>query len=77
MNIRWYRFNKYNVKEEYNKGSVNDHIWEKEELPESWNVVMICPIHKKYDIQICNNDRRIVLLNVAYKVLSYCILDKI
>lgn len=30
-------------------------IWEKETLTESWNVAVICPIHKKDDQQICKN----------------------
>lgn len=57
------------------------HIWEKEELPQSWSVAIInptrYPIYKKYDSHICNNYSGIALLNMAYKILSYCILDRI
>jgi hypothetical protein len=53
------------------------HIWEKEVLPEGWNIAVVCPIHKKSDLQICNNYRGISLLNVVYKILFYCILDRV
>ncbi|KAE9536792.1 hypothetical protein AGLY_006854 [Aphis glycines] len=53
------------------------HIWEKEVLPEGWNFAVVCLIHKKGNPQICNNYRGIALLNVVYKILSYCILDKV
>ncbi|KAF0753777.1 ribosome biogenesis protein TSR3 isoform X1 [Aphis craccivora] len=48
-----------------------------EVLPEGWSVAVVCPIHKKGDPQICNNYRGIALLNVVYKILSNCILDRI
>jgi len=53
------------------------HTSEKEELPQSWSIVVICPIYKKDDPQIRNNNREIASLNVTYKVLSYYILDRI
>jgi len=31
----------------------------------SWNVAVVCPIHKKDDPQICNNYRGIALVNVV------------
>jgi len=37
----------------------------------------VYPIHKKEDKQIYNNYIGIDLLNVTYKILFYCILDKI
>lgn len=52
-------------------------IWEKEKLPEDWNISLICPEHKKNDSQDSTNYRGIVLVNVAYKILAYCILDRI
>jgi len=53
------------------------YIWKQEILLEGWNIAVVCPIHKKGDPQICNNYRGIALLNVVYKILSYCILDRI
>jgi hypothetical protein len=32
-------------------------IWEKEELPENWNMVNYVPIHKKGDKTLCQNCR--------------------
>lgn len=52
-------------------------IWRKEKIPKEWKIALIYPIHKKGDKQICNNYRGIALLNVTYKILSYCLLDTI
>ena len=52
-------------------------IWRKEVIPKEWRTALVCPIHKKGDRQLCNNYRGIALLNVAYKILSYCLLDRI
>ncbi|XP_029348373.1 uncharacterized protein LOC100575877 [Acyrthosiphon pisum] len=52
-------------------------VWETEILPIDWGVAYICPIHKKGDKQVCSNYRGIALLDTTYKVLSYCILDRI
>ncbi|KAL4103847.1 hypothetical protein QTP88_019182 [Uroleucon formosanum] len=52
-------------------------IWENVRLPKDWNTSLICPIHKKNDPQDCKNYRGIALINVAYKILAYCILDRI
>ncbi|KAF0724359.1 ribosome biogenesis protein TSR3 isoform X1 [Aphis craccivora] len=52
-------------------------IWQKEEIPKEWKTALVYPIHKKGDKQTCNNYRGIALLNVTYKILSYCILDRI
>lgn len=46
-------------------------------VPEELQIVLIYPIHKKVDKQLCDNYRGIALLNVSYKVLSKCILDRI
>lgn len=50
-----------------------EKIWNTEEIPNDWNMALICPIHKKE----CNNYRGIALVNITYKILSYCILDRL
>jgi len=45
-------------------------IWNEERIPLSWVEALICPIHKKGDVQNCENFRGISLVNIAYKVLS-------
>jgi len=45
-------------------------IWNEERIPLSWVKALIRPIHKKGDVQNCENFRGISLVNVAYKVLS-------
>ncbi|KAL4125995.1 hypothetical protein QTP88_010227 [Uroleucon formosanum] len=48
-----------------------------ETLPTDWGVAYICPIHKNSDKQVCSNYRGISLLDTTYKVLLYCILDRV
>jgi hypothetical protein len=43
-------------------------IWNKDRIPSSWVEALICPIHKKGDVQNCENFRGISLVHVAYKV---------
>jgi len=52
-------------------------VWTNEELPAEWKTAVLCQIHKKGNIQDCNNYREIVLLNVTYKVLSNFILSRL
>jgi len=45
-------------------------IWNEERISTSWVEALIGPIHKKGDVQNCENSRGISLVNTAYKVLS-------
>ena len=45
-------------------------IWNKEELPVEWKVLIIVSIYKKADIIDCSNQRDISLLSTTYKMLS-------
>ncbi|KAF0711453.1 ribosome biogenesis protein TSR3 isoform X1, partial [Aphis craccivora] len=54
-----------------------ENLWSEEQLPKDWGTALICPIFKKGDPQKCNSYRGIALLDMAYKVLSYCLLDSV
>jgi len=40
-------------------------------------MAVVCPIYKKGDKQDFNNYRGISMFNVAYKVFSNCVIDRI
>jgi hypothetical protein len=44
-------------------------IWKEEIIPEQWVDGLLCPIHKKDQLEL-NNYRGITLLNTGYKILS-------
>ncbi|XP_049306066.1 LINE-1 retrotransposable element ORF2 protein isoform X2 [Bactrocera dorsalis] len=52
-------------------------IWSDESMPNDWNLSVLCPIHKKGDPTICANYRGISLLNIAYKVLSNVLCERL
>jgi len=53
------------------------NIWTTENIPEDWNWSIICPIHKKGDVTICENYRGISLLCVAYKIFSHILFNRL
>jgi hypothetical protein len=52
-------------------------IWNEERIPSSWVEALICPTHKKGDVQNCEKFRGISLINVAYKVLSFMLYGRL
>jgi hypothetical protein len=52
-------------------------IWEEETLPTEWTEGIICPTHKKGDRMICSNYKPITVLNVAYKIFTILINNRL
>jgi hypothetical protein len=52
-------------------------IWRDEKMPDDWKVGLIVPLFKKGDKMKCENYQGIMLLNVAYKVVSSIILEQL
>ncbi|XP_049306103.1 LINE-1 retrotransposable element ORF2 protein isoform X2 [Bactrocera dorsalis] len=52
-------------------------IWSDESMSNDWNLSVLCPNHKKGDPTICANYRGISLLNIAYKVLSSVLCERL
>ena len=52
-------------------------IWSLESMPSDWSLSVLCPVLKKGDATICANYRGISLLNIAYKILSSVLCERL
>jgi sorting nexin-29 len=52
-------------------------IWRDEKMPDDWKIGLIVPLFKKGDKMKCENYQGATLLNVAYKILSSIMLERL
>ena len=52
-------------------------IWRNEKMPDDWKVGLIVPLFKKADKMKCENYRGKTRLNVAFKILSSIVLERL
>jgi len=52
-------------------------IWSQESMPSDWSLSVLCPVLKKGDATNCANYRGISLLNIAYKILSSVLCERL
>jgi hypothetical protein len=52
-------------------------IWDRERMPEEWEIRIICPIFKKEDRRECSNYPGFSLLNVTYKIFACLIYNRL
>ena len=50
-------------------------IWNEGSIPLTWVKALICPTHKKGDVQNCENFRGISLVNVVYMFRQSCYME--
>lgn len=54
-----------------------EKIWQEEKIPSDWKMGLIVKIPKKGDLSCCSNWRGLCLLNIASKILTKIILNRI
>ncbi|MGC8720952.1 MAG: hypothetical protein ACP5TY_13225, partial [Thermodesulforhabdaceae bacterium] len=52
-------------------------IWSLESMPSDWSLSVLCPVLKKGDATICANYLGISFLNIAYKILSSVLCERL
>ena len=53
------------------------HFWETEEVPTEWETGLLAILAKKGDLSMAGNYRGIMMLEVAYKLNAYILLEKL